>query len=338
MDEALLRARIAEGDADAMVQLANRLLDPRDPLHNAMEGQRMLRQAAGYGSPLAMMGLGQRFLVGMGVPCDQVVGERWLGMAAEMEFPPAMEAWGRHKLATEPAEGADWLRRAAEAGFAPAMPKWAECLLAGVGVARDEAEGERWLAAGMAADMGAAFAIAGRRRLTAEPVEGERLLAEALRRRDVGAGLELGLIRYLRRDFDGAAKAWAACLKLGAESAAVNVAAMARRGEWPADRPPADVEALLAPIAATGEPFAVINLALWRHAEGALDDAGARAAIGRAWTGPDLDAARGWWGGLAAAGDPEGARVLAWLPPDLRTLPMDPPTPMDGQLAFPIEE
>lgn len=314
MEEADLRARVEAGDADAMVQLANRLLDSRDPLHNAMEGQRMLRQAAGHGSPLAMMGLGQRFLHGMGVPCDQVVGERWLGMAAEMEFPPAMEAWGRHRLEAAPSEGADWLRRAAEAGFAPAMPEWATCLLEGVGTARDEAEGERWLEAGMAAEMGRAFAIAGRRRLVTDPAEGERLMAEALRRRDVAAGLELGLSRYLRQDFAGAASAWAACLKLGAEAAAVNVAAMARRGEWPADRPPVDVEALLAPIAATGEPFAAINLALWRFAHAELDDAGARAALATLEGGPDLEAARDWWGGLAAAGDPEGQRVMGWLP------------------------
>lgn len=311
--DAELQARAAEGDVEAMVQLANRMLDPQDPLHHAVEGHRMLRRAAGGGSPLAMMGLGQRYLYGMGLPHDPLVGERWLGMAAEQDFPPAMEAWGRHRLEIDAAEGAGWLRKAAEAGFAPAMGAWAACLLDGVGVPADEAEGEAWLARALEAGHAEAFAVAGRRRLAADPAEGERLLVEAFRRRDVAAGLELGLLRYLRGDFPGAASAWAGCLKLGAESAAVNVAAMARRGEWPAERRPVDVEGLLAPVAATGEPFAVINLALWQVDRGAIDDATAAEAVGGLPPGPEREAAWGWWSGLAEAGDPEGGRVLAWL-------------------------
>ena len=308
-----LQARAAGGDTDAMVQLANRMLDPADALHDAAEGHRLLRQAAGGGSALAMMGLGQRYLYGMGLPQNQMMGERWLGMAAELAFPPAMEAWGRHKLATAPPEGAAWLRQAAEAGFAPAMAEWATCLLEGVGTAKDEAAGEGWLARGMEANLGRAFALAARRRQASDPAEAERLLAEALRRRDVGAGLELGLVRYQRGDFAGAASAWGACQQLGVAAAAVNVAAMVRRGEWPADRPPQDPETLLAPLAGLGEPFAVINLALWRFAQGTLAEVDARLALAKLLPGPDLQAARAWWSGLAAAGEPEGEQVMAWL-------------------------
>lgn len=304
---AQLLALAAAGDGLARVRLANRLFEGRATPCDPLQAERLLRAAAEAGDGLAQLGLGQRLLYGMGLAEDPHTGEAWLARAAEAGFPPAQEAWGRHLQDTR-RPGAYWLRLSAEAGFAPGATAWAEFLLD----RGDDAEGERWLAAGMAGNHGRAFALAGRRQLAVDPTEGEGLLAEALRRRDIPAGLELGLLRYQRQDFAGAAAAWASCLKLGAGAAAINLAAMVRRGEWPADRPRPDIAGLLAAPAADGNAFAIINLALWTAQDSGAVSA-CRAAVYGLPPGAERDAARAWWAGLAAAGDPEGFTVLSWL-------------------------
>ncbi|MFP5502162.1 MAG: tetratricopeptide repeat protein [Candidatus Sericytochromatia bacterium] len=300
----------APADARAMVDIGHRLIEGRGLAREPEAGRAWLERAASAGDGLAALALGQRLCEGLGLPPDPEAGVRWIARGAAMRFPPAMAAHGDRLLAAGDPAGAAWLEDAAGAGYAPAMTRLGLRLRDGEGIARDEAAGTRWLERAAEKGHGKAHGVLGAAMLEAAPEAGARHLWEALRRGELHYGLVLGMHHYQAGAFDRAAEVFAACLKMGASSAAVNVASMKRRGEWPAALEAPEAEALLLPLAEAGHPWAVVNLALLRQAHGAAGEA-ERLIAG---LGPEAAAeVLPWWEALAAQGDPEGRLVLGWL-------------------------
>ncbi|MDB5097941.1 MAG: hypothetical protein JWM80_2362 [Cyanobacteria bacterium RYN_339] len=281
---AALRALAEGGQPRAMLQLANRLWTGRAFAKDAREGEAWLRRAVALADPRAMLSLGQRLLYGMGLPSDPAEGEVWLARAAEAGFAPAQQAYAEH-LFESGRDGAAWLERAAEAEHPPAMAAWGEFT-----------HDDGWLERAAARGSGRAMGLLGER--NPDPVQARPLLAAALARGEVHFGLVLGLAHYQAGEYAEAVQVFERCRTMGAPGAAVNLAYMARRNEWPAEVPRPDPLALLADLT---DAQARINRALCQPA---------RAREHLQGVGPqDL----GWWQALAARGDNEGQQVVSWL-------------------------
>ena len=90
-----------------------------------------------------MRNLGDAILNANPTSEDRAEGERWLEMAIAKGDVNAMWYFGLRTA--EPRRSAEWYLRAAQAGHQYAMISYAESLLAGRGVATDEAAAMRWL-------------------------------------------------------------------------------------------------------------------------------------------------------------------------------------------------
>lgn len=305
--QALLHELASAGVAAAMVRLSNRLWEGRGLPRDVTAAEAWLRRAADAADPLAMLVLGQRLLYGMGLARDPLGAEAPIERAAIAGFAPAMEALaGLLRRAGREDEGLAWLERAAEAGHLPAMTDWGL-----VAIARGQVEaGEAWLERAAARSFGRALGLLGERLLEGARPAALDLLARAFARGELHFGLVLGLAHYQAREYAAAIAVFERAHALGAAGATLNLAYMARRGEWDAARERPDVEALLAPLVARERPDALLNLALYLVTPPQADWARADTLVARACRA-GLDA--GWWQQLAAAGDREGDLVLGWL-------------------------
>jgi len=93
-DQALTRARAAQGDPDAEYTLGKRFLDRARTPAELAEGVRLVRMAAEQGNPKAQTGLGILYLKGSGVPRDYAAGVKWLHAAAARNFVVAQNELG----------------------------------------------------------------------------------------------------------------------------------------------------------------------------------------------------------------------------------------------------
>ena len=110
---------------------------------DSAEELRWLRKAADTGDATSMRNLGDAILNANPTSEDRAEGERWLEMAVAKGDVNAM--WYLGLRTAEPRRSAEWYLRAAQAGHEYAMISYAESLLAGRGVATDEAAAKRWL-------------------------------------------------------------------------------------------------------------------------------------------------------------------------------------------------
>jgi len=297
--------------------------------NSAAQGERWLRSCAQQGDCYAMEVLGVRLVMGNGVPASMDLGLSWLRRAAAAGSATAMERLSELLFessdgSSESAESDRWLRKAAALGLRAAQVAWASRLILAPSPVRDIDAGERILrevaAHGnrLAHIKLASYVLSGALPGTAE--EGRRWLRRvgAVNARDVS---DLGWYSYLRararfpRTRRQLTQESAVLLEESARggclSAETRLAHLLRRREIE-HTSVGSLTALLARAVAEGDPFALVNQAL-RLADGldCTSDCEAADAVLRKMT--DTRSALAWWQSLAAAGDPEGDRVLEWL-------------------------
>jgi TPR repeat protein len=121
---------------------------PRDEVR-ALE---LFQKAASAGHTRAQINLGILYLRGLGVPRDVINARAWLEKAAASGDPQALYTLGRamdessEQIAPDPVRAADLYRRAAEKGHVQAGLRYGLALSEGVGIKRDVAQAQKWLA------------------------------------------------------------------------------------------------------------------------------------------------------------------------------------------------
>jgi len=179
----------------ALVRAMDETLGPAeaDPVRAAD----LYRRAAELGHPLAALRYGMALGEGAGAKKDLVAAQRWLIYAQKNGVPEAALALGDNYARTPPSRdkaqndkmlqtAISWYEAAAQAGVASAQLKLANAYVAGAGVARDPAQGQRWYL--RAAQQGLPEAehalglfLTGGVAGTADPVEGYKWLLIAER-------------------------------------------------------------------------------------------------------------------------------------------------------------
>jgi len=113
-------------------------------------------------NPYAEHALGVMYIKGLGVPQDDVMGMRWLRLAADKGFADAQNEVGvlyqqGRGVERNLAEAVKWFRLAADKGGLPlAQINLADCYLVGLGAPQNLAEALKWYR--IAADQGSAYA------------------------------------------------------------------------------------------------------------------------------------------------------------------------------------
>ena len=120
-------------------------------------GVEAVRRAAQQGDTGAQYNLGVLYVLGQGVPQDDVEGTRWLRLAADQGYALAEYNLGvmydnGRGVPQDDAEATRWFRLAADQGFIPAQHKLGVMYETGRGVPQDSAEAVRWYR--LAADQG----------------------------------------------------------------------------------------------------------------------------------------------------------------------------------------
>lgn len=150
-----LRARAEQGEADALIFLANCYSEGRGVEQDHVEAARLYRLAADQGLPSAAFCLGFCYKEGKGVEQDSREAVRWLRSASEKGLAPAQHCLGLcyrggEGVVQDDKEAVRWIRAAAEQGYAGAQAQLGICYSMGAGVAQDIKEAFRWLSASAA--------------------------------------------------------------------------------------------------------------------------------------------------------------------------------------------
>ena len=149
VDVAALRARAAQGDADAQNALANSYVGGPASSQNPREALRLYQQAADQGLAAAQFNLGMMYEVGRGVAADPAVAFKHYRRAADQGFAPAqfnvgnMYATG-NGVKQDYFEASLWFRQAADRGVAEAQYNLALAHELGRGVPKDEVTAQKW--------------------------------------------------------------------------------------------------------------------------------------------------------------------------------------------------
>lgn len=149
VDLAELRARAAQGDAEAQNALANSYVSGPLSNQNPREALRLYQQAADQGLAAAQFNLGMMFEVGRGVAADAAAAFKHYRRAADQGFAPAqfnvgnMYATG-NGVKQDYFEASLWFRQAADRGVAEAQYNLALAHELGRGVPKDEVTAQRW--------------------------------------------------------------------------------------------------------------------------------------------------------------------------------------------------
>lgn len=152
-----LRARAANGDAEAQFNLGGIYFKGREVAQDYAESAKWLRLAATSGHPLAQYNLGMMYDSGQGLALNHTEAARWYRLAAEQGFSLAQLNLGvayatAEGLPQDMTEAIKWFRLAAAQGDAQAQFDLGVIYANGQGVRQDLVEAYRW--AKLSADHG----------------------------------------------------------------------------------------------------------------------------------------------------------------------------------------
>ena len=144
-----LRARAAQGDAEAQVNLGVRYDTGRGVPQDAAEAMRWYRLAADQGYALGQYNLGVRYATGEGVPQDYTEAVRWYRLAAgqghaQAQYHLGGMYFGGRSVPQDDAEALRWYRLAAEQGNASAQYSLGAMCVAGRGILQDNVAAYMW--------------------------------------------------------------------------------------------------------------------------------------------------------------------------------------------------
>lgn len=152
-----LKALAANGNADAMLSLGERLVQGQGVDTNAVEGLRWIQKAAEGGNAGAWYDLGMMYANGIGVATDMTKAMEYLRKGAEKGNAECQAGLGLFYQAGEripggvkadPAEAVKWYILAAEQNQQEAIFHLARLYLNGEGVKADSAEAVKWFTKG----------------------------------------------------------------------------------------------------------------------------------------------------------------------------------------------
>lgn len=152
-----LRAFALKGNADAMLELGERLIQGQGVDTNAVEGLQWIQKAADAGKANAWCDLGMAYSNGFGVKTDMARAMELYHKGAEKGDACCQASLGMFYQAGEripggvkadPAEAAKWYRLAAEQNHQEAIFHLAQLYMQGDGVKQDSSEAAKWFRKG----------------------------------------------------------------------------------------------------------------------------------------------------------------------------------------------
>ena len=156
-----LKALASQGNADAMLELGERLIQGQGVEANVAEGLQWLHKAADAGKNQAWYDIGFVYSNGLGVEMNMTEAMKYFRKGAEAGNADCQTSMGMFYQAGERipggvkadlAEAAKWYRMAAEQNHAEAIFHLAQLYMRGEGVQQNAAEAVRWFRKG--ADLG----------------------------------------------------------------------------------------------------------------------------------------------------------------------------------------
>ncbi len=144
-----LKAKAAEGDAQAQFDLGSRYFNGRGVAQDCEAAVKWTRKAADQGHAAAQCALGAFYVQGISVDKDAAEAVKLFRKAADRGYALAQLNLGNcyfkgDGVTKDPAEAAGWYRKAAEQGNTNAQNNLAACYERGDGVAKDEVEAYKW--------------------------------------------------------------------------------------------------------------------------------------------------------------------------------------------------
>jgi TPR repeat protein len=144
-----LKAKAAEGDAQAQFDLGSRYFNGRGVAQDCEAAVKWTRKAADQGHAAAQCALGAFYVQGISVDKDAAEAVKLFRKAADRGYALAQLTLGNcyfkgDGVTKDPAEAAGWYRKAAEQGNTNAQNNLAACYERGDGVAKDEVEAYKW--------------------------------------------------------------------------------------------------------------------------------------------------------------------------------------------------
>jgi TPR repeat protein len=148
-----LKALASQGNADAMLELGERLIQGQGVETNAAEGLQWLHKAAAAGKSQAWYDIGFVYSNGVGVETNMTEAMRYFRKGAEAGNADCQTSMGMFYQAGEripggvkadPAEAVKWYRLAAEQDHGEAIFHLAGLYMAGQGVKADSSEAVKW--------------------------------------------------------------------------------------------------------------------------------------------------------------------------------------------------
>jgi len=152
-----LKSLASKGNADAMLELGERLVQGQGVDANATEGLQWIQKAADAGNASAWYDLGVMYSNGMGVTTDMTKAMEYFRIGAEKGNSDCQTSMGLLYQAgdkipggvnADPAEAARWYRMAADQDHTEAIFHLAQLYLMGQGVKQDDAEAVKWFRKG----------------------------------------------------------------------------------------------------------------------------------------------------------------------------------------------
>ena len=153
-----LKALASQGNADAMLELGERLIQGQGVMSNTEEGLQWLHQAAAAGKNQAWYDIGFVYSNGVGVKLDMTEAMKYFRKGADLGNADCQTSMGLIYQAGEripgglkaadPVEAAKWYGMAAEQGHTEAIQHLAMMNAMGMGIEQDDLEAVRWFRKG----------------------------------------------------------------------------------------------------------------------------------------------------------------------------------------------
>jgi uncharacterized protein len=152
-----LKSLSAQGNADAMLELGERMIQGQGIDTNMVEGRQWIQKAADAGNSQAWYDLGMIYSNGMGVELNMPESMNYFRKGADLGNSDCQTSLGLFYQAgdkipggvkADPAEAAKWYRLAADQNHQEAIYHLAQLYLWGQGVAVDSIEAAKWFRKG----------------------------------------------------------------------------------------------------------------------------------------------------------------------------------------------